>query len=117
MPDPAPFLPLTPVTHHVLLALAGKDRHGYAVLKEIARISQGAIRLGPGTLYAAIRRLEDQGLIVESAHRPDPDLDDERRRYYHLTETGRAVLAAETERLRHTVRLAGRRLGLAPGTS
>jgi len=117
MIDPAPFLPLSTVSYHVLLSLAARDRHGYAMLKEVDRLSRGSVRLGPGTLYAAIRRLEDSGLIAESANRPDPDLDDERRRYYRLTATGRAVLTAETERLRDAVRVAGQLLRLSPRSS
>lgn len=106
--------PLTPVTYHLLLGLADRDRHGYALKKAVLDQSGGAIRLGPGTLYAAIRRLERDGLIEESGSRPDPDLDDERRRYYSLTRRGRTLLTGETERLRVTVRLAERRLGLPP---
>ena len=106
--------PVTPATYQILLALAARDRHGYAVLKAVERQTEGRIRLGPGTLYAAIRRLEDEGLIAESDWRPDPDLDDERRRYYTLTRTGRALLVAETERLQALVRLAKRALGGGP---
>jgi DNA-binding PadR family transcriptional regulator len=103
--------PLSPVSYHLLLSLAGRDRHGYGMKKAVER--QGGPRLGPGTLYAAIRRLEDDGLIAESAWRPEADLDDERRRYYRLTAAGRTSLAAETERLSSMVRLARRELGLA----
>ena len=102
--------PLSPATYQLLLALAGRDRHGYAMLKAVERQTDGALRLGPGTLYAAIRRLEDAGLITESDWRPDPDLDDERRRYYRLTTAGRGALIAETERLQATVRLARKEL-------
>ena len=105
---------MTPVSYHILLALADRDRHGYAIKKAVAKQSEGAIRLGPGTLYAAIRRLEEQGQLEESDWRPDPAYDDERRRYYRLSREGRTALTLETERLRHTVRLAERRLGLAP---
>jgi len=105
-----PPQPISPVSYQILLALAGRDRHGYAILKAVERQTEGAVRLGPGTLYAAIRRLEDDGLIAESDWRPDPDLDDERRRYYRLTAAGRGVLVAETERLQATVRLARREL-------
>ena len=103
-------LPLSTPTYQILLALAGRDRHGYAILKAVERQTEGSLRLGPGTLYAAIRRLEDAGLITESDWRPDPDLDDERRRYYRLTATGRALLVAETERLQATVRMARKEL-------
>lgn len=106
--------PLTPITYHILLTLAARSQHGYAIQKAVQAQTQGAIRLGPGTLYAAIRRLEDAGLIEESENRPDPELDDQRRRYYALTRHGKAVLTAETERLRATVRVAEQRLGLDP---
>lgn len=106
--------PLSPVSYHMLLALADRDRHGYALKKAVFEQSEGSIRLGAGTLYAAIRRLEGDGVIEESGNRPDPELDDERRRYYALTRRGRALLIAETERLRTTVRLAEVRLGLPP---
>ncbi len=106
MPEAAP--PLTPATYHILLALAGRDRHGYAILKAVEKA--GAIRLGPATLYAAMRRLEDTGLIEESAWRPDADLDDDRRRYYRLTRTGRTALVGETDRLQALVRVARRSL-------
>lgn len=108
---------LTPASYQILLALAARDRHGYAILKAVERQTEGHLRLGPGTLYAAIRRLEDHGLIAESDWRPDSDLDDERRRYYTLTRVGRMALVAETERLQALVRLARRTLGpeLSPG--
>ena len=106
--------PLSPVSHHILLALAERDRHGYAIRRAVHKASGGAVRLGPGTLYAALRRLEDTGLVGESAWRPDPDLDDERRRYYQLTPAGREALLEETERLRAIVRLGD--LFLAPET-
>jgi DNA-binding PadR family transcriptional regulator len=105
---------MSAVTYHLLLALADRDRHGYAIKKSVLEQSDHSIRLGAGTLYAAIRRLERDGMIEESGHRPDPELDDERRRYYCLTRGGRVRLVAETERLRTTVRLAERRLGLPP---
>jgi len=114
MAAPNRHAPLTTTTYQILLALAGRDRHGYAILKAVDRQTEGRIRLGPGTLYAAIRRLEDAGLIAESDWRPDPDLDDERRRYYRLTTSGRATLIAETDRLQATVRLARRQLAQSP---
>jgi len=110
-PSPAP---LSTATYHILLALAGRDRHGYAIRRAAEQQSKGAVKLGPGTLYAAIRRLEDSGLLEESPWRPDADLDDERRRYYRLTRAGRQALAAETERLRATVALATRQLAIKP---
>jgi DNA-binding PadR family transcriptional regulator len=90
--------PLTPAEFEVLLALADGDKHGYAILKAVARGSEG-IALGPATLYTIIRRFLASGLIVESAQRPDPALDDERRRYYRLTDAGRATARAEVERM------------------
>jgi DNA-binding PadR family transcriptional regulator len=90
--------PLTPAEFEVLLALAGGDKHGYAILKAVARGSEG-IALGPATLYTIIRRFLASGFIAESAQRPDPALDDERRRYYRLTEAGRATARAEVERM------------------
>jgi DNA-binding PadR family transcriptional regulator len=105
---------LSPVAYHILLALATRARHGYLIRKAVEQQSNGALKLGPGTLYAALRRLEDRGLIEESRWRPDADLDDARRRYYALTSTGRAALADETERLRATVRFATRQLNLKP---
>src|SRR5262249_13954490 len=105
---------ISPATYQILLALAARDRHGYAILKAVERQSAGAVRLGPGTLYAAIRRLEDDGLIAESDLPPDPDPDAERRRYYRLTAAGRAALVAETDRLQAAVRLARKTLAARP---
>src|SRR5262245_26532454 len=101
---------LSPASYQILLALAGRDRHGYSIRKAVERQTDGTLRLGPGTLYAAIRRLEDDGLIAESDWRPEEDLDDPRRRYYRLTAHGRAALIAETDRLQETVRRARRQL-------
>ena len=109
-PDP----PLSPVSYHVLLALAARDRHGYAIRRAVEAQSEGAVRLGPGTLYAAVRRLEDEGLIEESPWRPEADLDDDRRRYYRLSKAGRAALQAETARLQATVKFALKQLALRP---
>jgi DNA-binding PadR family transcriptional regulator len=87
----------------VLVALADGEKHGYAIIKEVARRTDGKVRLRAGTLYASIKRLVTDGLIEETAERPDPALDDERRRYYRLTGRGRAVAVAETERLAETL--------------
>jgi len=100
------FLPLTPPMLHTLVALADGDKHGYAILKEIARRTGGAARLSAGTLYALIRRAVADGLIVETGERPDIALDDERRRYYRLTALGRRVAAAEIDRLESIVEMA-----------
>ena len=100
------FLPLTPAVFHILITLADGETHGYAIMQEVARRSGGAVRLGPGTLYGAISRLLDDGIIEESEERPDPDRDDTRRRYYRLTKFGGRVLAAETDRLTGLVKAA-----------
>ena len=97
--DPETFLPLHRDTFHILVSLADRDRHGYAVMQDVRDRTDGALRLSPSSLYAAIRRLLEQGLIEELAERPDPAHDDERRRYYRLTRLGRAVATAEARRL------------------
>ena len=101
-----PLLPMTAAMFHVLLALADGDKHGYAIMKEVTRLTDGAVSLSAGTLYGILRRLESEGLVVEKEERPAPELDDERRRYYHLTEFGRRVARAEAERLEDMVELA-----------
>src|SRR5437762_1498465 len=100
------FLPLTPAVFHILLTLADGEAHGYAMMQDVTRRSGGTVRLGPGTLYGAISRLLNDGIIEESEERPDPEMDDTRRRYYRLTKLGGRVLAAETERLADLVRVA-----------
>jgi DNA-binding PadR family transcriptional regulator len=102
--DPASHLPLSPASFQILVALADGEKHGYAIIKEVSRRTDGKVRLRAGTLYTAIRRLVDDGLVEESAERPDPALDDERRRYYRLSVRGRAVVLAEAERLAEAVR-------------
>jgi DNA-binding PadR family transcriptional regulator len=101
--------PLQPAAFHILLALAGGERHGYALISEVADLSDGAIRLGPGTLYGSIKRLVRDGLIAETDARPDPALDDQRRRYYRLTGEGREVLSAEATRLARLSAIAAER--------
>jgi len=101
-----PLLPLTPASFHVLLALTEGDIHGYGIIKEVARLTAGSVSLSAGTLYAILRRLVSEGMVVEREDRPSPELDDERRRYYHLTEFGRRVACAEAERLRGMLALA-----------
>jgi DNA-binding PadR family transcriptional regulator len=96
---PDDLLPLTPQMLHVLLALADGDKHGYAIIKEVSRRTDGQVILGAGTLYALVKRLLGEGLIHESVERPDPSLDDERRRYYRLSGFGRDVAIAEVNRL------------------
>src|SRR5580700_12043241 len=93
------FLPMTPAMFHVLIALADGEKHGYAILKEVARRTEDKVRLSAGTLYGNLSRLESAGLIAESDVRPDLVLDDERRRYYLLTEFGREVAVAEAQRM------------------
>ena len=100
------LLPLPPATFHILLALADGERHGYAILQDVAERTDGEVRLGAGTLYGAINRLLQDGLIEESEERPDPEMDDSRRRYYRLTDFGGRVLAAETKRMADLVRTA-----------
>ena len=110
---PESFLPLQPAAFHILVALAEADRHGYAIMPEVAERTGGTFRINPGTLYTTIGRLLEQGLLVELDERPDPSEDDERRRYYRLTPFGRAVARAEVARLDRMTALA-RRAGIAP---
>jgi DNA-binding PadR family transcriptional regulator len=100
---PENFLPLTPAMFHVLLALADKERHGYEIMQEVQERTAGSVRLGPGTLYGSIKRMLSDGLIEESDDRPDPELDDERRRYYRLSDFGYRVARAESQRLANLV--------------
>ena len=97
--DPQSYLPLTPPLFHVLLALADGDKHGYAIMKEVAERTNNGVQLSTGTLYGIIKRLIDDGLIQEPIRRPSPADDDDRRRYYRLTTFGRQVAIAETQRL------------------
>jgi DNA-binding PadR family transcriptional regulator len=106
------LLPLPPATFHILVALSGTDRHGYGIMQEVAERTGGRTKLNPGTLYTTIQRLLEKGLIVELDQRPDPDEDDERRRYYRLTPSGRRAAQLEMARLTELVAL-GRRAGLA----
>ncbi len=98
--------PLTPAVFQILLALADGERHGYGIMKEVAANTGGRMQMGPGTLYGSIKRMLAAGLIEESGERPDPELADERRRYYRLTPLGRRVAAAEAERLAALVHVA-----------
>jgi DNA-binding PadR family transcriptional regulator len=98
---------------YILMALAGGDRHGYALMREIADRSGGAVRPGPATLYRSLKHLLTEGLVEEAGDRPDPALDDERRRYYRLTGAGRTAAESEARRLAHAVDLA-RSLRLLP---
>src|SRR3569832_879453 len=100
------LLPLSPAMFQVLIALADGDKHGYAIIKEVARRTDGEVKLSAGTLYAIIRRFEEEKVIDECEHRPDPSLDDERRRYYRLTAIGREVAQAEGRRMESALRMA-----------
>jgi DNA-binding PadR family transcriptional regulator len=97
--SPEALLPLTAPVFHILLALAGEERHGYGIMRDVARQTDGALQLGPGTLYGCLKRMLGAGLIEESDERPDPALDDERRRYYRLTPLGERAARAEAQRL------------------
>jgi DNA-binding PadR family transcriptional regulator len=103
---PSSLLPLTPAVFNILLALADGEKHGYAIMLEVEANTQGEVKMGPGTLYGSIKRMLAAGLIEESDERPDPALDDERRRYYRLSGLGQRVLAAEAERLSRQVMVA-----------
>ena len=103
--DPESFLPLTTATLHILLALGAEERHGYGIIKEVSKTSEGKITLGPGTLYRSLPELLEDGLIEESTRRPNKE-EDQRRRYYRLTSLGRTVLGLETRRLANIVALA-----------
>jgi len=98
-PDPETFLPLTPAIAHILLGVADQARHGYAIMQEIGRLTDGRVCMGPGTLYGTIKRMITAGLLDEVEDRPGAAQDDERRRYYRATPLGRRVLEAETARM------------------
>jgi len=104
--NPEALLPLTPTVFHILLALADSERHGYGIMQEVSLRTGGAMHLGPGTLYGSIKRMLADGLIEPSGERPDPTLDDERRRYYRLTNFGQRVAFAEAQRLEQLVQIA-----------
>jgi len=106
---PESFQPLTPAVFHILLALADAEKHGYAIMQEIEDVTDGRVQMGPGTLYGSIKRMLAAGLIEESDDRPDPTLDDERRRYYRQTGLGRSVLRQEAERMAELMALARRK--------
>jgi DNA-binding PadR family transcriptional regulator len=108
------LLPLPPMTFHILLALSDGERHGYAIIQDVAARTDGAVKISAGTLYRSVQRMQEQGLIEESRRRPPPDDDDERRRYYALTDFGTAVARAEARRLTQLVKLA-RASGFATG--
>lgn len=107
---PRDLLPLPPAAMYILVALAEAPSHGYRIMSEVEQLSEGVIRLGPGTLYGSIKRMVGQRLIEELDERPDPAMDDQRRRYYQLTPLGAQVAAAELERLTALTRTAAKRL-------
>jgi DNA-binding PadR family transcriptional regulator len=113
-PAPDELLPLPPATFHILMALADEDRHGYAMIQEVAARTGGRLKLSAGTLYRSIQRMLEQGLIVEPRERPAARDDDERRRYYRLTTFGRRVAEAEMRRLVDLMKIA-RAVGLHAG--
>src|SRR4051812_21346221 len=108
--DVISLLPLTPPVFHILLALFEGERHGYAIMREVAADTGGSLQLGPGTLYGCLKRMLAAGLVEESDERPDPALDDERRRYYRMTPLGRSAVRAEAHRLAGAVTVAMARL-------
>jgi DNA-binding PadR family transcriptional regulator len=109
-PEPESYLPLSPAVLDIMLALGSEEMHGYAIMQEVKRRTNGQRRLAPGTLYRSLKQMHERGLLEESEERPEPGLDDERRRYYRLTDLGRKVALAEVERLEGLVR-AGRSKG------
>lgn len=113
---PEDLLPLTPSVFHILVALCEGERHGYAIMRQVAADTDGALQLGPGTLYGCLKRMLDANLIEESDERPDPQLDDERRRYYCITDLGARTVRAEAQRLATAV-TAARARRLLPGKS
>jgi DNA-binding PadR family transcriptional regulator len=104
--DPEALLPLTPAVFNILVALADGEKHGYAIMLEIEENTDGQVVIGPGTLYGSIKRMLKAGLIEESDERPDPKMDDQRRRYYQLTGLGQRTVKLEAERLAAQVKLA-----------
>jgi DNA-binding PadR family transcriptional regulator len=115
-PRPDDLLPLPPAAFHILLSLAVEDRHGYAIIQDVAARTGGEVKLSAGTLYRSIQRMLEQDLIEERHDRPAPEEDDERRRYYRITAFGDAVARAEARRLASLVKLA-RASGVAPRTT
>jgi DNA-binding PadR family transcriptional regulator len=114
--SPESLLPLQPTTFHILLSLADEDRHGYAIILDVARRTNGELKLSAGTLYRSIQRMLEAGLIIETKTRPAPEMDDERRRYYRITPFGTAVAQAEAGRLRRLLKMA-RLCGVEPRTT
>ncbi len=105
-PDLESLLPLKQAVLHILLALADGEQHGYGIMQSVEAFTKGQVKLGPGTLYRSIKQMLDAGWIEELDERPDPALDDERRRYYRLTGLGQRLLEAELQRMESLLRLA-----------
>lgn len=97
--NPSEMLPLPVSQLHILMALVTGDKHGYAIMRDVQDFTDGAVTMGPGTLYGAVKQMLRAGLIEESDERPDPALDDQRRRYYRLTDVGSWILDAEVARM------------------
>src|SRR5579864_2955662 len=102
-PNPQSLVPLTPPVFHILVALADEERHGYGIMQDVASQTGDALQLGPGTLYGCLKRMLAAGLVEESDERPDPSLDNSRRRYYRMTALGQRAARAEAERLENAV--------------
>ncbi len=115
--SPIDLVPLSAAQHHILLALADGEKHGYAIMREVERMTDGEVAMGPGTLYGTVKRMLGSELIEETEERPDPELDDERRRYYRVTAFGARVLEAETARLQRLVETAHAKRLRATGRS
>lgn len=110
--QPQDLLPLSTTVFHILLSLGADERHGYAIKREIATRTDGELKLGPGVLYSSIKKMLEAGLIEDSDERPDPHLDDERRRYYRITDLGRRTAQAEAARMRELVERAAETFGV-----
>ena len=104
--NPLGLVPLPVAQLHILLALATGDKHGYAIMREVEVLTEGTVTMGPGTLYGAVKKMLEAGLLEESDERPDPEMDDQRRRYYRMTGFGERVLDAEVERMERLSRTA-----------
>jgi DNA-binding PadR family transcriptional regulator len=111
--NPTEYQPLTPAVFHIMLALADGEKHGYAIMKEVELLTNHQIKMGPGTLYGSIKRMVANGLVEESAGRPDPELGEERRRYYRLTGLGQRVIRLESQRMEVAVKAARQKNVLA----
>jgi DNA-binding PadR family transcriptional regulator len=113
---PESHLPLTAATFQILMAMVGGERHGYAIMKEVEESTGGDVRLGPGTLYGSLKRLLEDGLVEECGERADPEMGDERRRYYRLTRFGLSVARAEAKRVEALLHMARKKklIGRSP---